>query len=210
MTPCLGPDEFVDLLEGQLPAVRVAHLDACPACRGQFARLQGTLRDTLDAPVPEPSPLFWAHLAERVRRVVDADGTPPRERRWWRLPALAPAVGLSAAVMMLVASVAGRPAAAVATGARAGDLPATLPVAATDTLADVEVPDATAAGDPLAGDAPIDALAALVAGLDWDELSAAGLAVAPGAADAVVDTLALQERVALVRALRAALEGPES
>jgi hypothetical protein len=215
VTPCLGPDEFVDLLEGQLPAARAAHVEACPACREQFAWLQGTLRDALDAPVPEPSPLFWNSLAARVRR--DVDGAIGRSRRrWWDLPVLAPAVGLAAAVALLVATIARVPPAVVDPVVRlAADLREAGTLTTADALGELTETDVTEASraigePPAAAVPPIDVVASLVAGLDWDELAAAGLGVQPGAADAAIATLAPDERAALVRALRAALDGPES
>jgi hypothetical protein len=212
VTPCLGPDEFVDLLEGQLPAARAAHVEACPACRERFAWLQGTLRDVIDAPVPEPSPLFWDHLAARVRRAVDGEAAPHAPGRWWQLPVLAPALGLAALVATLVATI-GRVPTTLGDPAprRAADLAKAVAGGPGDTLADVEVPDVTTAIGPLAvPEVPIDVVTTLVAGLDWDDLSAAGLTVAPGVADAAIEALAADERAALVRALQAALAGPES
>jgi len=93
----LDPHELTDALEGTLDTTRMAHLDGCSKCQAAVAESRELLRAVSDAaPVPEPSPLFWTHLSDRIRDAVDAEPTSPG-RPWagWRAyAALASVVGL--------------------------------------------------------------------------------------------------------------------
>ena len=61
----LTPEELIDVAEGG-PAA--PHLQTCEACRHQIVTLRATMSAVADLEVPEPSPLFWAHLSQQVRR----------------------------------------------------------------------------------------------------------------------------------------------
>jgi anti-sigma-K factor RskA len=98
----LESDELVDALDGILPAARLAHLDACEQCREQVRQFQEMAGDVRVAGhVPDPSPLFWPHLRERVR--VATGPVAPRRALWgfdWRW------VGAATAAMAAVLLVA--------------------------------------------------------------------------------------------------------
>jgi len=98
----LNADEFIDAMEGLLPADRQAHLAACEACRQQLAELASALGDARQVSIPEPSPLFWQHFSQRVRVAIDAE--PARGLDWpmlgWLRFAVLPA--LAVLVMVLV------------------------------------------------------------------------------------------------------------
>lgn len=77
MTKHLSSGELIDLAEGTRARASTPHLDACAACQSQLAELRTAMSAAATFEVPEPSPLFWDHLAERVREAVRAEGVPP-------------------------------------------------------------------------------------------------------------------------------------
>lgn len=106
MTPCLSPDEFVDLLDGTLAADRRAHLDTCAACQTTAADVREALAATASLEVPEPSPLFWPAINARVRAAIAADTAAARGwRAWLRLDVLVPIAGLALVVMAIASAV---------------------------------------------------------------------------------------------------------
>jgi anti-sigma-K factor RskA len=80
----LKAGELVDLVEGTRPESSAPHLAACAACRQQLADARAMMALATDVAVPEPSPLFWDHLSDRVRQAVAAE---PEPRRSW-IPSL--------------------------------------------------------------------------------------------------------------------------
>lgn len=182
----LTSDELVDAVEGTLEAKRRQHLDACDACRRQVAGLASVLGETLAVEVPEPSPLFWAHLSQRVRTAIDAE--PPAAggwRQWIRWPVLAPIAALALLVMALAVALPRQQAAPVPVAAvvePAGSLP----------------------------DEGFAVVAELVGDMDWDTAMSAGLSVAPGAADRAMLELTTTEQQELTRLLKAELTRAKS
>lgn len=81
----LSMDDYLRASTGDAPASVRSHLDSCGDCRGLVELLVRTERDAKAASVPEPSPLFWAHLSERIRVAID---TSPRASRWEWLASL--------------------------------------------------------------------------------------------------------------------------
>lgn len=105
----LSREDLVGRVDGgALPAETEAHLRSCARCRNEVAALEATLRRVREVEVPDPSPLFWDHLAARVRTAVAREPAPRRAGltlpgwRWW-----APASGLATAVVALVFAVGG-------------------------------------------------------------------------------------------------------
>ena len=181
----LTADELIDAVEGALDAPRQQHLDACEACRLQVADLASVLGEALALAVPEPSPLFWAHLSQRVRSSIDAE--PPAVggwRQWLRWPVLAPIAALTLLVMALAVAVPREPQLA--------------PHTAGNDTADVTTDDSFAVVADLVGD------------LDWDTAMSAGLTVAPGAADRAVIALTAAEQQELTRLLQVELTRAKS
>ena len=91
----LSPAEFVDLVDGTLPAPRAAHVGECADCRAQAEALHVVLREAADVAVPDPPPFFWDRLSARVSASVA--GTRPASR-WRALVPLASAAALVVAV----------------------------------------------------------------------------------------------------------------
>jgi hypothetical protein len=96
----LNAAELVDLAEGTRPESSAPHLAGCARCRRQMLEMRAMMAAASAAVhVPEPSPLFWDHLSNRVRQAVADEATAPR-RRWhdlatWRrflVPASAVAI----------------------------------------------------------------------------------------------------------------------
>lgn len=187
----LTSDELVDALDGVLETARKAHLDACPPCQEQLADLAAVLRDTRDVHVPEPSPLYWQHLSDRVRSAIDAEpATAGGWRHWLRWPVLAPIGALALVVMALIVAMPRQPPAPAAVAVN--DVPGTVP--ALEALSDdswVMVAD-------------------LVGEMDWDTAVSAGLTVEPGAADQAVLELSAAEQQELTRLLKAELTRAKS
>jgi hypothetical protein len=180
----LTPDQLIDALDEPLSADARCHLEACPACRAQFEELTVALTSTRDLDVPEPSPLFWQHFSARVRSAVEAEGPPNRGwPSWFRLPVLAPLVGLALVIAVLVV---------------------TLPQAIRPLPIDVaELPG----GDVPLNDDGWTLVADVVGDLDWDTAMAAGLSVEPGAVDRAVMDLTADEQRELTALLQAELRG---
>ncbi|MBP7776936.1 MAG: hypothetical protein KA371_07395 [Acidobacteria bacterium] len=104
MTPCLVPDEFVDLLDGTLAAERRAHVAGCGACRATATEVQGALALAESVEVPEPAALFWPSVNARVRAAIDQAAL-TGWRAWLRWDVLVPMVGLAALVVALATAV---------------------------------------------------------------------------------------------------------
>lgn len=183
----LTSDELIDAAEGALDPARQQHLDTCEACRQQVADLATVLGEALAVAVPEPSPLFWSHLSERVRTAIDAEPQPAGGwRQWLRWPVLAP-IGVLALLVLALGLALPRQQAA----------PASVAIA-------VEPADSVRADEGFA------LVADLVGDLDWDTAMSAGLAVAPGAADRAVLELTATEQQELTRLLMAELTRAKS
>jgi hypothetical protein len=203
MTPCLTPDEFVDLLDGALPAERRAHVDTCAACQATAADVREALAAAESLEVPEPSPLFWPAINARVRSAIADDAATARGwRAWLRLDVLVPIAGL-ALVVMAIAS-------AVDAVSPVGQWPAD-PGIVVDTsgiefgsgVLDEPATDAAASDDALA--MMVDLADTLPDG-GWDAL---GVTRLPDL-DVAAAALTAEERDALAHLLQSAVERPKS
>jgi len=105
----LNAADLIDLADGVRAESSVPHLAECARCRQQLVEL----REMMDAAagaadVPEPSPLFWDHLSQRVHLAVAEESG--RRRGWrdrlaWRrtfIPASAMAVAAALLVVGLM------------------------------------------------------------------------------------------------------------
>lgn len=186
----LTSDELIDAAEGTLDPARQPHLDTCEACRQQVADLATVLGEALAVAVPEPSPLFWSHLSQRVRTAIDAEPQVAGGwRQWMRWPVLAP-IGALALLLLTLAVALPRQQAVPAIVATAAE------PAGTDST------DRADEGFALVAD--------LVGDLDWDTAMSAGLGVAPGAADRAALDLTANEQQELTRLLMAELTRAKS
>jgi hypothetical protein len=91
----LSRDERLLAVDGALEASRAGHLAACGACHAEVEALRGVVARVRAVDVPEPSPLFWDHLAARVGEAIAQEPLPARAIAWWRLPRLAWAAAIS-------------------------------------------------------------------------------------------------------------------
>lgn len=106
MTTHLSPDECLSALDHTLADGRRAHLDSCERCRAQVADMNGlwaALQEAAD--VPEPSPLFWDHLSDRVGTAVRTEIASPAPPWWqvaWRPLLAAGAAGSALTVFLML------------------------------------------------------------------------------------------------------------
>jgi hypothetical protein len=185
----LTPDEFIDAVGQTLPPARQAHLHACEDCRLQVAQMTAMVREVRDVAVPAPSPLFWGHLSDRVRRAIAVEpAVPPAVARWFQWPVLVPLGALASLVLVLASAVPQRVVQPRDDG---------MAVAAIDDLHDADAPV-----DP---EAHWELMAALIANVDFDADQSA-MGGAPGAADAAVTQLTAAEQQELLRLLREELQ----
>lgn len=200
MTPCLTPDEFVDLIDGTLPPARRAHVEGCAECRATSDEVREAWQAAVAIDVPEPSALFWPSINARVRAAI-ASPEGARGRGWWRWPVLVPA-GLAFAALLV--TLASRPVVtpepAPSTGPAQAEARSTAPdaVPAADTADVSPIDDASLAlVVDLAGDLPNGA---------WDAL---GVATLPEL-EVAVAVLSDDEQRALEALLKAEVSRPKS
>jgi hypothetical protein len=179
----LTTDELVEAIEETLVSARRAHLDSCAACREQATALATILRDARGVEIPEPSPLFWERLSDRVRSAIAAEPVPAGGfPRWLRWPVLVPITGLALMVLALVSVIEREP-----------FVPADAPIA-------VAQPSTT--DYDLSADATWAVLLELVGPLDIDSVQEAGISTSPGVAERLALNLTAAEQSELVRLLR--------
>jgi hypothetical protein len=149
--------------------------------------------------VPEPSPLFWDHLSQRVRDAVAEEPVP--SVGWMRHFNLAWGGGIVAAVALVAVSLSvWREPAAVH--------PA-VPGPGASQIASITATD-PATTPSLADDATWTAMGALVSEMDIEEAGAAGLAVAPGDADDAFSQLPADEQQRAVELLQQEIRNAKS
>jgi hypothetical protein len=190
----LTPEELIDFAEGTRPEAAAPHLQSCEVCRHQIVTLRRTMSAAADVDVPEPSPLFWDHLSQRVREAVAAEEAPGA-----RFPGLSgfPAWGAAASGSWRVWAIAGVVAAVMLS----------VYLTAPRTLTPSGLRDAAASSAPLepfgAADDPSLALFAdLTEQLDLKAISETGWSSHAGAVDEVVASLTSDERLELQRLLK--------
>lgn len=184
----LTPTQLVEALDGALESDRKHHLDSCRTCEGQLADLGAVLGETRDLNMPEPSPLFWQHLSDRVGTAVDAESLVGDWPVWLRWPVMAPVAAL--ALLMMTLAVAVPRQARVATNGATH--------VAVDETSDSTLDDSWVIVADLVGD------------LDWDTAMLVGLTLEPGAADLAVLQLTAAEQRELTRLLKAELTRAKS
>ncbi len=103
----LSKAEMVDFAEGGLASARMAHLNACGTCREEAEALRALVSEVGEVSAPEPSPLFWSHLAKRVAEAVSRDSSRPwgAAWRWSGLSHVATAVATATVVLAVVIGV---------------------------------------------------------------------------------------------------------
>ena len=174
--------ELIDAIDGTLAADRTAHLTTCEVCSRQRVQLSTLLAETRQLDVPEPSPLFWERLSNRVRVAIHNEPPAVRRPRWFAWPVLAP---LAAMALLAVA----------------------LGAALSRDHALVSAPEtAVATSDAGDEDAALEAVWALAADLviavDGTDAPETDLLIAPGSAERAAVELSSDEQAELVRLLQ--------
>lgn len=200
----LSESEIVDLFDGTLAPSRVAHLDACDACRATADGFREVLARTADVAIPEPSPLFWEHFSARVHRDVrSAEAIEPSAWLGWAEgPTVKWAMAGALLTLLLVSGVW------ISLWRTSATVPGRVsPV----TMATASVEDR---GEPAVDEFDPDtdeawALVRTVADdLSWDDAAEEGLGVRPDSAERALATLTHEERLELVRLLEAETKQP--
>jgi hypothetical protein len=183
-----SPREFVDAAEGTLGPDRLVHAEQCASCRQELESLRDTLRQAVVASdVPEPSPLFWDHMARRVHERAAATPAPFWSRFWQPVAA--------AAALAVVVAVA------VMTRDRTQNV-------ASPTEVAVVAPADAVATEPDAGgqDEALAWIASLASTLPSEELREAARPSAHAAA-AAIEGLTPEQQAELVRLIKAEIDG---
>ena len=194
----LSPSEFIELAEDALDPRRAAHADTCDACRAQAAVVRDALRmsETAEA-VPEPSPLFWDHLAARVHAAVAAEPQPRAMGVFGRLGLrpLVPTLALAVAIFSVALWTRDvRPDAGAERSAPGAARMGVDAAPDTDTSLDGAHEEVWAV------------LTAAAADLQIEEARAAGMALQPAAVDRAVQRLTAAELAELGRLLQSELK----
>ncbi len=187
----LTPEQLLDLAEGTRSRDEFPHLRSCADCADQVAALGDAIAAAADVAVPEPSPLFWAHLSTRVRDRIAIEGHGRGELSWWTIP-LSWRFGLSAVAVAALVVIAGI---AVRQNPRQD----------ASIIATTVEPSASGELSAFDADPALALLAELSSGIEWDTASEAGLVPSHGTADKVVFALSPEERLELQRILEEAL-----
>ncbi|MFO7694139.1 MAG: hypothetical protein R6V57_13710 [Vicinamibacterales bacterium] len=187
----LSPAQAVDVAERSAAPAIIAHAASCEACRAKVDTLREAARLAAEDAPPEPSPLFWPHLAARIHEAVRRERAPARPWvRWvWRL------VPAGVAALLVLALGVGFRLWNGAPAAPAGVLDAPAPQSG-------EAP----ADRVAAGDAPVDPSWLLVmdlsAQVSLDDAEESGALPLPGGVEKALGQLDENERVELARILR--------
>jgi hypothetical protein len=194
----LSPDVIIDVAEERGSPEARRHATECARCRAHVADVRAALTLAAGVDVPEPSPLYWDHLAARIGEAIATEPVPAAAGwfRGWRVWASAAAA--AAAMLLLAVAVANRqdvpgvrpsPAGLVVTTVGAGETAARADVSLTSDL----------------DDGTWALVTLLSEGLDGDELEMVALEPVTGTAERVLDELTLGEQGELVRLLEAEL-----
>jgi hypothetical protein len=182
----LSESELLDAVEGHLPSARLRHASQCPRCGEQVDALRVVLARTADVEVPEPSPLFWDHLAARVRESIQQEA--PARAGWMSVLRPWPVAAGAAAVLTVMAAVNAvwRPPSSGAPGALevAGNVPTS------DASADVT----RTATDNVEVDEAWALVRAIAEDVLWEDVTGAGISARPGSAERAVMDLTETER----------------
>ena len=104
----LKDDELVDLAEGARPESSAPHLASCEQCRRLVHEMRAMMSVVADVDVPEPSPLYWNHMAARVREEVATDASPRRVAAAWKHVLMPESAAVVAALMIMVVALGSR------------------------------------------------------------------------------------------------------
>lgn len=192
----LSESDFVDLAENEAPDVP-AHVETCASCREQLDVLRSMVRETRAVEVPEPSPLLWEHMANRVRAGVAAEPAPQPGWNGFGMRGLLPLAAAVALFFALFYAMRWIP-----IGPHEGTGPLVADRTPTATPAPVR-PDSA----PDAENAEVWAvLTAAASDVAFEDARAAGMRVLPAAVDHAVQDLTEAELTELGRLLQSELK----
>jgi hypothetical protein len=180
----LSNEAIVDAAEGA--TTFAAHLSSCEACRARVDELRAVLQTAGAVRVPEPSPLFWGHLSERVRAAVAAEPLPkPAAFRFnWAWTA---SIAGALAIIVIGVTVTLRTAQPIH------------PAPATVQSVSVDPPSLTAG---LTDDPEWQLMGELASEIDWEDATEAGLAPRPGSAEMALSEMSQDEQQQVVELLQ--------
>ena len=192
-------EELIDLAEGARAEAAAPHLQSCEVCRHQLAALRATMSAAAEIVVPEPSPLFWDHLSQRVREAVGGEEAPAsRFPGWgwalggsWRAWAIA---GVAAAVIISIYVTAPR---TLPRSSTFSSTPSSTPSSGARSAAAVS--SAPLAPFGAADDPSLALFADLTEQIDPQAITETGWSSHVGAVDEVVASLTADERLELQR-----------
>jgi hypothetical protein len=150
--------------------------------------------------VPEPSPLFWEHLSQRVHDAVAAEPVPSRTR-FGRFN-IAWAGGTIAAAAMVVL--------AVAVSMRHEPAGPGLGPAAVGQAAAADVAAAGNSLPALEDDASFAVMGELASEIDFDQAGAAGLTIGPGSVEDALNQMSDDEQRAAIELLQQEIKNSKS
>ena len=188
--------EFVDIVDGILPEVRAAHADRCDSCRSQAAAMRSLLARAASDDVPEPSPLFWTHLSDRVKetiaqQAIDRGGS----FGWLRRGRVWPAAAAFATLILVVGIWRAMP--------RPGDqrIAPAPPLSATPSTATASVGNDADLDDDIDADEAWALVRTVADDGPWDQTHDAGITARPGSVERIALQLTPAERKELARLL---------
>lgn len=187
----LSNEAIVEAAEGA--ATFPSHLGACEECRAKVDDLRSVLQTASAVDVPEPSPLFWDHLSERVRAAVAEEPLPSATgfRFNWAWTA-----SIAGALAIIIIGVA------VTLRTAQPMPPPGTPSAAVDSLSpalNTQAPPLTAG---LADDPEWVLMGELASQIDWEDATEAGLAPRPGSAELALSEMSQAEQQQVVELLQ--------
>lgn len=186
----ITPEQMLDIADGTRPAAEFPHVSSCTACAARVEEIARTIALAAEVDVPEPSPLFWDHLSDRIRNRVAREAAP--DVAWWPTfasPWRAALASAAAVILALAVGVAVR-------------RPVSAPETPTVAIPESAIVESLVTIDE---DPALALLADLSTELDWDAASEAGLVPAQGTVDNVLVALTGDERNELQRILEEAL-----
>jgi hypothetical protein len=201
----LSPDRFVDIVDGVLAEADVPHLAACAECTRQLADLRAMMAEMAHDDVPEPLPLFFDQLSERVRVAVADESA--RRRSWrerlWHPWILVPSCAGALAVALL-AVLLPRPALAPAPPAPPPSTQVATAAPGLSATGGASLPSMEPSLPPLgaADDPQLGLVADYGTTLEWDDMrDEMALGLPAASSDALVGALTADEQRELQRLL---------
>ncbi len=194
----LSEIELVELAEDTLDPRRAAHVETCASCREQASMLRAMLRDTASVAVPAPSPLFWGHMAARIREGVAAEPR-PRTSVWAAIGTRGLAALAAAAVVIIAVS-----GLLLVRAVPPGDAPVSI---AADRSALSGPSERRPQATPEPDNAEVwDVLTTAASGVGFEEAQDAGMHVPAAAIDHAVQDLSAAELTELGRLIQSEMK----